>query len=199
MNKKTKMGVAGVATAATFAAGAATAYAAVCDKFGSSPIRNGVPKSAAHFRIGSPDVTDGGWFPAADVCAGPETTPRLVWSGAPAAAKSFAVEMFDPDAPTGSGFSHWRAWDIPVGARTFGGQDPVPAGTVVGVNDGGDAFYDGPCPPVGDVTHHYKIRVLALDTATLGLPSVGTSTALSGFVLGQHVVGVAEMTVLAKR
>ncbi|GAA1989667.1 YbhB/YbcL family Raf kinase inhibitor-like protein [Catenulispora subtropica] len=199
MNKKTKVTVAGVATAATFAAGAATAYAVVCDKFGYSPVRNGIQKSAAHFKVTSPDLTDGGWFPAADVCAGPETTPRLAWSGAPAATKSFAVEMFDPDAPTGSGFSHWRAWDIPAGTSTFGGQAPVPAGTVVGVNDGGDAFYDGPCPPAGDVTHHYKIRVLALDTADLGLPSAGTSTALSGFVLGRHVIGVAEMTVLAKQ
>jgi hypothetical protein len=199
MNKKTKITVAGVATAATFAAGAVTAYAAVCDKFGSSPVRNGVQKSVAHFRVGSPDLTDGGWFPAADVCAGPETTPRLAWSGAPAATKSFAVEMFDPDAPTGSGFSHWRAWNIPVTASAFGGPAPAPAGTVVGVNDGGDASYAGPCPPVGDVTHHYKIRVLALDTADLGLASAGTSTALSGFVLGQHAIGAAEMTVLAKR
>ena len=73
--------------------------------------------------------------------------------------------MFDPDAPTGSGFSHWRAWDIPATASTFGGQATPPAGTVVGLNDCGDASYDGPCPPAGDVAHHYKIRVLALDTA----------------------------------
>lgn len=199
MNKKTRIAVAGVASAATFAAGAATAYAVVCDKFGYSSMRNGIPRAAAHFSVSSPDLTDGGWFPAADVCAGPETTPHLNWSGAPSTTKGYAVEMFDPDAPTGSGFSHWRAWDIPASAQSFGGQDAPPAGTVVGLNDGGGAYYQGPCPPVGDVTHHYKIRVLALDTATLGLPSAGTSTALSGFVLGQHVIGVAEMTVLAKR
>ncbi|NUR61043.1 MAG: YbhB/YbcL family Raf kinase inhibitor-like protein [Catenulispora sp.] len=198
MNKKTKITVAGVATAATFAAGAATAYAVVCDKFGYSPIRNGIPRAAAHFQVASPDLKDGGWFPAADVCAGPETTPRLARSGAPATTQSYVVEMFDPDAPTGSGFSHWRAWDVPASASTFGGQATPPAGTVTGRNDGGDAFYDGPCPPVGDIPHHYKIRVLALDTATLGLgPDV--STAISGFVMGQHIVGVAEMTVLARR
>jgi Raf kinase inhibitor-like YbhB/YbcL family protein len=199
MNKKTKMTVAGVATAATFATGAATAYAVVCDKFGYSPIRNGIQKSATHFKVTSPDLANGGWFPAADLCAGPETTPRLAWSGAPAAAKSFAVEMFDPDAPTGSGFSHWRVWDIPATAHTFGGQDPAPAGTVVGLNDGGGVGYTGPCPPAGDVTHHYKIRVLALDTASLGLGQAGTTTAVSGFYLGQHAIGVAEITVLAKQ
>ncbi|NUS14487.1 MAG: YbhB/YbcL family Raf kinase inhibitor-like protein [Streptomyces sp.] len=198
MNKKTRFTIAGAATAATFAAGAATAYAVGHDKFGSSPVRNGVPRAAAHFTVHSPDLSNGGWFPSADVCAGPETTPRLAWSGAPAGTKSFAVEMFDPDAPTGSGFSHWRAWDIPASVSTFGGQAALPAGTVAGRNDSGDAFYDGPCPPVGDVTHHYKIRVLALDAASVGVaPDV--STALSGFVLGQHVVGVAEMTVLARR
>jgi Raf kinase inhibitor-like YbhB/YbcL family protein len=199
MDKKTRIGLAGVATAATFAAGAATAYAVGFDKFGHSPIRNGIPRAAAHFQVSSPDLTDGGSFPAADICAGPETTPRLTWQGAPAATKSFAVEMFDPDAPTGSGFSHWRAWDIPVGTSSFGGQAAPPAGTVVGLNDAGDAFYDGPCPPVGDIPHHYKIRVLALDTASLGLPSAGTTTAVSGFVLGQHIIGVAQMTVTARQ
>lgn len=198
MKKKTRFTIAGVATAATFAAGAATAYAVARDTFGHSPIRNGVPRAAAHFGVQSPDLTDGGWFPAADLCAGPATTPRLAWSGAPAGTESYAVEMFDPDAPTGSGFSHWRAWDIPATASTFGGQAAPPAGTVVGRNDAGEAAYTGPCPPAGDITHHYKIRVLALDTADPGL-APEASTALSGFVLGRHVIGVAEMTVLAKR
>jgi len=199
MKKKTKITIAGVACAATFAAGAATAYATIGSRFGYSPIRAGIPHDAAHFRLSSPDLTDGGTFPAADVCAGPETTPRLVWSGAPAGTRSFAVEMFDPDAPSGSGFSHWRAWDIPAGTSTFGGQAAAPAGTVAGQNDFGDAYYDGPCPPVGDITHHYQIRVLALDTTSIGLPSAGTSTAYSGYVLGKHVIGIAQITVGARR
>ncbi|MEY9933451.1 Raf kinase inhibitor-like YbhB/YbcL family protein [Catenulispora sp. GP43] len=199
MMKKTKIAVAGVASAAMFAAGAATAYAAVHDRFGYSPVRSGIPKDAAHFHISSPDLVDGGVFPASEVCTGYTTAPRLSWSGAPAGTKSFAVEMFDPQAPTGSGFSHWRAWDIPATASTFGGQAPAPAGTVAGLNDFGDAFFDGPCPPAGDVVHHYEIRVLALDTASIGLPGQGTSTAYSGFVLGRHTIGVAQMVVNAKQ
>jgi Raf kinase inhibitor-like YbhB/YbcL family protein len=178
-----------------FAAGAATAYAAVCDRFGYTSVRSGIPRDAAHFAVSSPDLADGGVFPAAEVCTGYATAPRLNWSGAPAGTKSYAVEMFDPQAPTGSGFSHWRAWDIPATASTFGGTAAAPAGTVVGVNDLGDAHFVGPCPPAGDPVHRYQIRVLALDTASIGLPSAGTSTAYSGFVLGQHIIGVAGMTV----
>jgi Raf kinase inhibitor-like YbhB/YbcL family protein len=200
MQKKTKIAVSGVAAAAMFAAGAATAYAAVVhDRYGYSPVRNGIPKDVAHFHVSSPDLADHGVFPADEVCTGYTTAPRLAWSGAPAGTKSFAVEMFDPQAPTGSGFSHWRAWDIPASASTFGGQATPPAGTVVGPNDFGDAFFDGPCPPAGDVVHHYAIRVLALDTASVGLPGAGTSTAVSGFVLGQHIIGVAQMTVNAQQ
>lgn len=198
MMKKTKITVAGVAAVAMFGAGAATAYAAVCDRFGYTSVRSGIPRSAAHFSVSSPDLADGGTFPASEVCTGYTTAPRLTWSGAPAGTRSLAVEMFDPQAPTGSGFSHWREWDIPATATSFGGTAAAPAGTVAGQNDFGDAFYDAPCPPAGDPVHHYQIRVLALDTASLGLPGAGTSTAVSGFVLGQHIIGVAQMTVDAQ-
>jgi Raf kinase inhibitor-like YbhB/YbcL family protein len=198
MMKKTKIALAGVAAAAMFGAGAATAYAAVHDRFGYTKVRSGIPKDVARFSVGSPDLTDGGTFPASEVCTGYTTAPRLNWSGAPAGAKSFAVEMFDPQAPTGSGFSHWREWDIPASATSFGGTVAAPAGTVAGQNDFGDAYYDAPCPPAGDPVHHYEIRVLALDTPSIGLAWVGTSTAVSGFVLGTHIIGMAEMTVDAQ-
>lgn len=198
--KKTKIAAAGVATAAgLFAGGAATAYAAVHDRFGYTAVRSGIPRDAARFAVSSPDLTDGGVFPASEVCTGYTTAPRLSWSGAPAGTESYAVEMVDPQAPTGSGFSHWRAWDIPASATSFGGLAAAPAGTVIGRNDLGDAFFDGPCPPAGDPVHHCRIRVLALDTPSIGLPSAGTSTAYSGFVLGRHIIGVAEMTVSARR
>ena len=199
MKTKTRISLAAVATAASFAAGAAVAYSVDRpDRFGFSPIRDGIPKGAAHFAMSSPDLVDGGVFPRADICAGPETTPRLNWSGAPAGTQSFAVEMFDPTAPTGSGFSHWRVWDIPASAGSFDGRSTPPAGAVVSVNDGGDVGYDGPCPPVGDIPHHYKIRVFALNTPSIGLPA-NISTAVSGFVLAHSIIGFAEMTVTASQ
>lgn len=155
------------------------------------------------FELTSDDVSAKDTMPEAHVfdgfgLTGGNTSPHLSWSGAPEDTAGYVVSVFDPDAPTGSGFSHWRAWDIPATAAGFGGTATPPAGTVVGQNDFGHASFDGPCPPAGDIVHHYQIRVLALGTASIGLPSAGTSTALSGFALGQNVVGVARMTVTAR-
>jgi hypothetical protein len=37
-------------------------------------------------------------------CTGGNVSPALSWSGAPSGTKSFAVSIYDPDAPTGSGW-----------------------------------------------------------------------------------------------
>jgi hypothetical protein len=117
----------------------------------------------------------------------------LHWSGAPAGTRSFAVTVFDPDAPTGSGFWHWMAIDLPAAAHGLpeGGALPAPGRAIR--NDYGDKAWGGPCPPAGDRPHHYVFTVYALDVPALGAPA-DASPALTGFMLHGHVIGKAQRT-----
>jgi Raf kinase inhibitor-like YbhB/YbcL family protein len=202
MRKSTRILTTVVTAATAVVAGtAAAAYSATrADRFGHTSVRAGVPKHVAEFAVTSPELAGGG-FPAADYanafgCTGADHTPSFQWSGAPAGTKSFAITMFDRDAPTGSGFWHWVNWDVPASATSFAGT--LPAGAVAGTNDTGATGYLGPCPSVGDVPHRYEIRVLALDVPALGL-AAGTPAALTAFTLGGHVIGEAELTATAQR
>ncbi|MDO0916643.1 hypothetical protein QQM39_39260 [Streptomyces sp. DT2A-34] len=84
-------------------------------------------------------------------------------------------------------------WDIPVGEKGLGRA--LPPGAVAGANDGGRSGCMGPCPPVGDVSHHYKITVYALDTASLNLAA--RSTAAAAFTMNSHIVGYGRLTATA--
>ncbi|MBS0975829.1 YbhB/YbcL family Raf kinase inhibitor-like protein, partial [Serratia rubidaea] len=71
------------------------------------------------FRLYSNDLQDGAAMPEAQVFngmgyQGENLSPHLAWSGAPAGSKSFVVTLFDPDAPTGSGWWHWVVANIPA-------------------------------------------------------------------------------------
>ncbi|MCX4097565.1 YbhB/YbcL family Raf kinase inhibitor-like protein [Nocardia sp. alder85J] len=164
-------------------------------------IRSGIPTGVATFHVTSPDVRDGQSFPADELansfgCTGGGHAPRLQWTAAPTGTRSFAVTMFDPDAPTGNGFWHWLAWDIPATAGAA--PDAVATAAVAGTGDAGTTGYQGPCPPTGDPAHHYRITVLALDVPTLGLPAA-TPPALATFSMYSHIIGYARMVVTAQR
>jgi Raf kinase inhibitor-like YbhB/YbcL family protein len=126
-------------------------------------------------------------------CTGANLAPALHWSEPPAGTRSFAVTVFDPDAPTGSGFWHWVAIDLPAALRGLpeGGALPAPARAIR--NDYGDKAWGGPCPPAGDRPHHYVFSVYALDVPALGA-SDDASPALTGFMLHSHVLGKAQQT-----
>ncbi|MFJ2747254.1 YbhB/YbcL family Raf kinase inhibitor-like protein [Streptomyces sp. NPDC087297] len=170
-------------------------------EYGYGQVRSGVPASAERFTVTSPDVRDGEALPAetwADAfgCTGENRQPRLSWSGAPQATRSYAITMFDPDAPTGAGFWHWLVLDVPAGHT--GLDTGLPAGAVSGVNDSGSAGYLGPCPPIGDLTHHYEITVYALDVPTLGLPA-STPPTIAAFMMSRHIIGYARITGTVRR
>lgn len=137
-------------------------------------------------------------------CTGTNTSPALAWSGAPAKTKSFAVTVYDPDAPTGSGWWHWVVYNIPASVTKLaaGAGDAskhlLPAGAVQGNNDGGMPGYMGPCPPTGDKPHHYHFTVIALDTDKIDVPANATA-AYVGFNLHAHTLAKTEMTALYNR
>lgn len=100
---------------------------------------------------------------------GENLSPDLSWTGAPEGTRSFAVTCYDPDAPTGSGFWHWVAWDIPGDATSLPlGLARDDARLRQAVNDFGRPGYDGPQPPAGP-PHRYIFTVHALPVPTLGV------------------------------
>jgi Raf kinase inhibitor-like YbhB/YbcL family protein len=158
-----------------------------------------------HFVLTSPDLEAGGAMPVKHVgnimgCPGQNVSPALQWSGAPAGTQSYVVTMYDPDAPTGSGFWHWVVYNIPATATSLreGAGDPkanaLPAGTIQGNTDLAAPGYIGPCPPAGDKPHRYLITVHALKTAKLELP-VNATAAMVGFNVHANELGKATLTV----
>lgn len=167
-------------------------------------------KSApAHFTVTSSDVRAGATFNSKQVfsgmgCTGNNISPALTWTGAPAGTKSFAVTIYDPDAPTGSGWWHWMVYNIPAtvtslptGAGNVSGNQ-LPKGAVQGPTDFGIKAYGGPCPPAGDKAHHYIITVFALKVPSLDIPA-SASSANVGYVIRANTIGTAKMTALYKR
>lgn len=112
-------------------------------------------KPAAKFTLTSSDVHAGKTIPAAHIfngmgCTGNNISPALSWSDAPAGTKSFAITVYDPDAPTGSGWWHWVVYNIPASVTSLpaGAGDAtrhlLPASAVQGKTDFGSAGYGGP-------------------------------------------------------
>lgn len=108
-------------------------------------------------------------------CSGANVSPQLRWENPPAGTKSFAVTMYDPDAPTGSGWWHWLIFDIPASAKELPSNagDPknnlAPKGSIQSTTDFGATGYGGPCPPLGHGSHQYIITIYALKVDKLGL------------------------------
>ncbi len=160
--------------------------------------------AAQALSLTSPDIKPGAKFADEQVfnswgCPGKNVSPALSWSGAPKGAKSFAVTIFDPDAPTGSGFWHWAIFNIPADATGLakGAGDPksdaAPKGAIQTHNDFSLAGYGGPCPPKGDKPHHYHITVYAVDVDKLDADENATP-AVIGFNLHFHTLAKATLT-----
>ncbi|MBO0846432.1 MAG: YbhB/YbcL family Raf kinase inhibitor-like protein [Nocardioides sp.] len=183
----------------TFVLGGTVGALAASHSFGYHKVRSGLPSGLPTLTVTSTDLRAHRPIPQQFWgCTDAGISPQLSWSGAPAGTKSFAVLMFDPDAPTGSGFWHWVAWDIPPDTTSLPTGAVLPAGSVSGENDNGTLGYTGPCPPVGDLTHHYEITVVALNVATLGVDAT-THPAVIGFLTGHNALAAGQLVATAQQ
>jgi Raf kinase inhibitor-like YbhB/YbcL family protein len=128
-------------------------------------------------------------------CTGGNTSPQLAWSGAPAGTKSFALTMYDPDAPTGSGWWHWIVVNMPATTTKLdagaSGKN-MPAGAQELRTDFGKPGYGGPCPPPG-APHRYIFTIYALNVEKLDLDAQ-SSGAMAGFMINQNKLAKAAFT-----
>ena len=124
-------------------------------------------------------------------CTGANFAPAVHWQGAPAGTRSFALTVYDPDAPTGSGWWHWVVLDLPTDTQGLPAGGSLPHGARAVRNDYGQPGWGGPCPPAGDPLHHYVFTLYALDVPTLDIPA-DASAALAGFAIHGHTVGKAQ-------
>jgi len=160
------------------------------------------------FDVTSTTLTDGAALPLAQlsgifgVPGGGDVSPQLSWSGAPAGTMGYAVTMYDPDAPTGSGFWHWAVTNIPATTTELpenAGGDPalLPDVAVTLPNDARAARFIGGAPPAGHGPHRYFITVHALDTDDLGV-SPDATPAYLGFTMAGHILGRATLHATAE-
>lgn len=145
------------------------------------------------FTLTSNDFKDGDVLPDAHVQAKGNTSPHLAWSGAPEGTKSFAITVYDPDAPTGSGFWHWTVANIPADVSEIPAGGPVPAGAVEGRTDYGEPGFGGAAPPPGHGPHRYIFTVFAVDVDKLPV-TPEDSGAKFGFNLHFHTLAKATIT-----
>jgi len=167
--------------------------------------------NAQNMTLTSPDIKKGGTIANEQVfkgfgCAGENISPALNWSGAPKNTKSFAVTIYDPDAPTGSGWWHWVVFNIPPATTSLSknagdvSKKLTPEGAIQSRTDFGAAGYGGPCPPKGDKPHHYNITVFAVDADKLpDAKDDSASAALVGYDLHFHTLAKATLTGLYGR
>lgn len=157
------------------------------------------PKHGASMTLTSTSISEGATIPMDNVftmCGGKNVAPALSWGGVPAGTKSFAITCFDPDAPTGSGYWHWVAFNIPGDTTSLeagDGNDDSPAGGKGGFSDFGMSSYGGPCPPKGDPAHRYTFTVYALDVDTIEGASGKTTGATLVFMMMGHVLATGSL------
>jgi hypothetical protein len=131
-------------------------------------------------------------------CTGQNISPALSWKDAPKGTKSFALTVYDPDAPTGSGWWHWVVFNLPATVTSLpsdagnAAKALMPKGAVQSLTSYGKGGFGGACPPAGDRAHRYVFTVYALDVEALDLDA-SAMPALVGYMLNAHAIEKASL------
>ena len=155
------------------------------------------------FTLVSPDFSEGDTLPqwarsGIAGAGGEDRSPLLHWDGAPSGTRSFMLTVYDPDAPTGSGWWHWAVYNIPASVTSLpqdaGNPDAelMPSGSITLPNELRLERYLGAAPPPGHGEHRYFFTVSALDVERLEVPE-GATPALLGFIARDHVIARAQL------
>jgi Raf kinase inhibitor-like YbhB/YbcL family protein len=125
------------------------------------------------------------------------------WCKVPPGTKSFAVTVYNPDAPTGSGWWHWVIFNIPAninGLKRGAGnleKNLAPQGSIQSMTDWGRPGYGGACPPIGELhCHIFTVYALDLEKAGLGsgnLLDANATPAMLGCLMADHVLAKASL------
>lgn len=165
-----------------------------------------VTASANEFSLTSPDIAEGQQLKSTYVfqgfgCEGANKSPSLSWSNMPKGTKSFALTVYDPDAPTGSGWWHWFTFNIPASTTSFAAAasaaSGLPSGAIELNNDYGAIGFGGACPPPGEV-HRYRFTIHALSVETLGIDATA-SNALAGYLVNANTIASSTITAVYTR
>ena len=137
-------------------------------------------------------------------CSGENMSPQLAWKNAPEGTKGYAVTMYDPDAPTGSGWWHWLVFNIPSSVMELkanaGNLESgiAPTGSVQSITSFGQQGFGGACPPEGDRAHSYIFTVYALDIEKIDLEP-NAPAEMVGYFLNAHALSKASLISSFKR
>lgn len=148
------------------------------------------------FTLTSESVADGQPLANAQVsgifgAGGQDESPELSWSGFPEETQSFAVTVYDPDAPTVSGFWHWAVVNLPATTTQLpagvGDGSGLPGDAITLANDASLKRFLGAAPPAGHGPHRYYIAVHAVDVPKLEIPENATPAFLNFNLLGHAI------------
>jgi Raf kinase inhibitor-like YbhB/YbcL family protein len=147
-------------------------------------------------KITSPAFEESAGIPTIYTCEGQDISPELNWTDVPEKAKSLALIVDDPDAPSPDApkmvWIHWVLFNIPPdtkGLKEAIRDNELPKDTKIGINSWQKQSYGGPCPPIG--RHRYYHKLFALDTTLEDLDNLTADELLA--VMKDHIIDKATL------